>query len=191
VRGIEELLSRNGGQTPGAGHGRPASGVAIVACMDARLCLERLLGLQPGDAHVLRNAGGIVTDDMLRSLTLSQRLLGTREVMLVHHTDCGMTSFRDEELAEAIAAEVGARPPFALGAFEDAAEDVRRSIAAVRGCPFLPHRDAVRGFLYEVETGRLREIAGAEEAEEERSVVGRARRPAGAARQDAGFAGRG
>jgi carbonic anhydrase len=127
--------------------------------MDARLCVDRLLDLRPGDAHVLRNAGGTVTDDMLRSLTLSQRLLGTREVMLIHHTDCGMSSFRDEELAARIAAEVGRPPPFALGAFEDPVEDLRRSVATVRACPFVPHRDTVKGFLYEVETGRLREIA--------------------------------
>ncbi|HEX6491926.1 MAG TPA: carbonic anhydrase [Candidatus Dormibacteraeota bacterium] len=139
-------------------HAEPAKHVAIVACMDARLCLERLLDLRPGDAHVLRNAGGIVTDDMLRSLMLSQRLLGTSEVMLIHHTDCGMTKFRDEELASRIAEEVGSSPPFRLGAFRDAEEDLRTSMAAVRACRHLPHRDEVRGFLYEVETGGLREI---------------------------------
>ena len=158
---IDDLVARSSLQpavTPGV-HGRPATGVAIVACMDARLCVDRLLDLRPGDAHVLRNAGGIVTDDMLRSLLLSQRLLGTREVMLIHHTDCGMSSFRDEELAARIAAEVGEPPPFALGAFDDPVEDLRRSVAAVRACPFLPHRDSVKGFLYEVEAGRLREIA--------------------------------
>jgi carbonic anhydrase len=162
VSAIDDLVWKSNLHTLGhgaAGHGSPASGVAIVACMDARLCVERLLDLRPGDAHVLRNAGGIVSEDMLRSLTLSQRLLGTREVMLIHHTDCGMVKFRDEELAAQIAAEVGSRPPFALGAFADAEEDVRRSIAAVRECPYLPHRDEVRGFIYEVETGRLREVA--------------------------------
>jgi carbonic anhydrase len=161
VSGIDDLLARGDHRAAGAppgGHGRPGTGVAIVACMDARLSVDRLLDLRPGDAHVLRNAGGIVTDDMLRSLLLSQRLLGTREVMLIHHTDCGMSSFREEELAARIAAEVGSPLPFALGAFEDPAEDVRGSVAAVRACPFLPHRDAVRGFLYEVETGGLREV---------------------------------
>jgi carbonic anhydrase len=143
----------------GAGHGAPARRVAIVACMDARLCLEKLLDLRPGDVHVMRNAGGIVTDDMLRSLTLSQRLLGTSEVMLVHHTDCGMATFRDDELAARIAEEVGSPPPFRLGAFRDVEEDLRSSMAAVRACPYLPHRDEVRGFLYEVETGDLREVS--------------------------------
>jgi carbonic anhydrase len=162
VSGIDDLVWKSRLHALGfgrTGDGRPAREVAVVACMDARLSVERLLDLRPGDAHVLRNAGGIVTEDMLRSLTLSQRLLGTREVMLIHHTDCGMTTFRDEDLAATIAAEVGSRPPFALGAFEDAIEDLRRSIAAVRACPFLPHREVVRGFLYEVETGRLREVS--------------------------------
>jgi carbonic anhydrase len=194
VSAVDELVWKSGLHALGfgqSGHGHPATGVAVVACMDARLCVERLLDLRPGDAHVLRNAGGIVTDDMLRSLTLSQRLLGTREVMLIHHTDCGMTSFRDEELADAIAAEVGTRPPFALGAFEDAAEDVRRSIAAVRTCPFLPHREVVRGFLFDVETGRLSEVLEREPAgsgmaaqpagRDDHSIVGRAVRPEGAA----------
>ena len=143
----------------GAEHGAPSKRVAIVACMDARLCLEKLLDLRPGDVHVMRNAGGIVTDDMLRSLTLSQRLLGTCEVMLVHHTDCGMATFRDDELAARIAEEVGSPPPFRLGAFRDVEEDLRHSLATVRACRYLPHRDEVRGFLYEVETGDLREVS--------------------------------
>lgn len=159
---IDDLVWKSSLHVLGLGrgsHGQPGTGVAIVACMDARLCVDRLLDLRPGDAHVLRNAGGIVTDDMLRSLLLSQRLLGTREVMLIHHTDCGMTSFRDETLAAEIAAEVGSAPPFALGAFEDAAEDLCRSVERIRACPFLPHREVVRGFLYDVETGRLHEIS--------------------------------
>lgn len=136
----------------------PARKIAIIACMDARLDTGALLGLEEGDAHVIRNAGGVVTDDVIRSLTISQRLLGTREVMLIHHTDCGMLTFTDSELKEAIQKETGIRPPFAMDAFSDLEEDVGQSIARINASPFVVHKDAIRGFVYEVETGRLREV---------------------------------
>lgn len=139
---------------------RPRLGLAVVACMDARVDVAAVFGLAPGDAHVIRNAGGIVTDDVLRSLLISQRLLGTTEVALLHHSDCGMTTFRDEDLAARVAEEVGQPLPFSLGAFADLEESVRHSIARLRECPFLPHRERIRGFVYEVETGRLREVTG-------------------------------
>lgn len=137
----------------------PSKKIAIVACMDARLETGALLGLEKGDAHVIRNAGGVVTEDVIRSLTISQRLLGTREIMLIHHTDCGMLTFEDGELRKAIQKETGIRPSFAMEAFSDLEEEVRQSIARIRASPFLVHKDEVRGFVYEVETGRLREVA--------------------------------
>ena len=136
----------------------PARKIAIVACMDARLETGALLGLEEGDAHVIRNAGGVVTADVIRSLTISQRLLGTREIMLIHHTDCGMLKFTDVELNEAIRKETGIRPPFAMEAFPDLEDDVVQSIARIQASPFVVHKDAIRGFVYEVETGRLREV---------------------------------
>ena len=137
----------------------PAKKVAIVACMDARIETGRMLGLEEGDAHVIRNAGGVVTEDVIRSLAISQRLLGTREIVLVHHTDCGMLTFRDEELKERIQGETGIRPPFAMETFSDLDVDVRQCIARIRASPFLVHKDRVRGFVYDVESGRLREVA--------------------------------
>jgi carbonic anhydrase len=139
----------------------PSGRVAVVACMDARLDIHALLGLEPGEAHVIRNAGGVVTDDVLRSLAISQRLLGTREVVLVHHTNCGMLTFTDAEFRDAIAAEVGQRPEWDCRTFTDLDEDVRDSIARVAGSPFLPHRDAVRGFVFDITTGRLTEVPAA------------------------------
>jgi len=136
----------------------PAKRIAVVACMDARLETGALLGLMEGDAHVIRNAGGVVTDDVIRSLTISQRLLGTREVMLIHHTDCGMLTFEDRELKQQIADETGIKPQFAMEAFEDPDVDVRQSIARIKASPYVPHKDQVRGFVYDVETGRLREV---------------------------------
>jgi carbonic anhydrase len=136
----------------------PAKGVAIVACMDARLNLYGMLGLEEGDAHVIRNAGGVITDDEIRSLTISQRLLGTREVILIHHTDCGMLTFTDDELKEQIQEEAGIKPHFPMESFSDLEEDVRQSIARIQASPFIPHKDSVRGFIYEVESGRLREV---------------------------------
>ncbi len=136
----------------------PAKSVAVVACMDARLNVYGMLGLEEGDAHVIRNAGGVVTHDEIRSLTISQRLLGTREIILIHHTDCGMLTFTDDELKGQIQHEVGIKPVFALEAFSDLEEDVRQSIRRIEASPFIPHKDNVRGFIYEVETGRLREV---------------------------------
>jgi carbonic anhydrase len=136
----------------------PAKRVAVVACMDARLNPYGLLGLSEGDAHVIRNAGGVVTDDVVRSLLISQRLLGTREVILIHHTDCGMLTFRDDELKEQVEADTGVRPPFALEAFPNLEADLRQSIARLQASPFLPHLDRVRAFVYEVESGGLREV---------------------------------
>jgi len=135
-----------------------AKGVAIVACMDARLDVYRMLGLEEGDAHVIRNAGGVVTDDEIRSLVISQRLLGTREIILIHHTDCGMLTFTDEEVKGEIQEEVGLKPHFALESFSELEEDVRQSIRRIQASPFIPHKESVRGFIYEVETGRLREV---------------------------------
>ena len=137
----------------------PAKHVAVVACMDARLDPARVLGLEEGDAHVIRNAGGVVSDDAIRSLAISQRLLGTEEIILIHHTDCGMLTFRDDDLKAEIATQTGIRPGFALEAFSDADDDVRQSIARIQASPFVPRKDRVRGFVYEVETGKLREVS--------------------------------
>jgi carbonic anhydrase len=160
--GIDRLLHKNqgfaAGAYPGSQHGTPTLGVAIVTCMDARIDVFAALGLRPGDAHVIRNAGGAVTEDVIRSLVVSQRLLGTREVAVIHHSDCGMQKFRDDDLKARIQAEVGIRPPFALEAFADLDADVRQSVARVRASPFVAHTDAVRGFVYEVHSGRLREV---------------------------------
>jgi carbonic anhydrase len=142
----------------------PARGVAVVACMDARLHPAKILGLEVGDAHVIRNAGGAVTDDAIRSLLISQRLLGTREIILIHHTDCGMLTFTDDAVKTQVEAETGVRPAFALEAFPELDEDVRQSIARIKTSPLIPHRDQVRGFVYDVRTGGLREVAAAGEA---------------------------
>jgi carbonic anhydrase len=138
----------------------PGRQVAVVACMDARLNVYAILGLREGDAHVIRNAGGVVTDDVIRSLTISQRLLGTREVILIHHTDCGMLTFKDDEVKADIEADTGLRPPFALEAFPDLEQDVRQSIARIKASPFIPSKDAVRGFVFDVRSGALQEVAG-------------------------------
>jgi carbonic anhydrase len=136
----------------------PAKRVAVVACMDARLNPYGLLGLEEGDAHVIRNAGGVITDDEIRSLAISQRLLGTEEIMLIHHSDCGMLTFRDDDFRRQVQDDTGIRPEWAAEAFEDLDEDVRQSIARIKASPFIPKKDVVRGFVYEVETGRLREV---------------------------------
>ncbi|MBB5080078.1 beta-class carbonic anhydrase [Nonomuraea endophytica] len=136
----------------------PAKGIAVVACMDARLNVYGLLGLREGDAHVIRNAGGVITADERRSLAISQRLLGTTEIILIHHTDCGMLTFTDDAFKEAIRAETGIKPDWSAEAFSDLEGDVAQSVARVKADPFIPHRDEVRGFVYEVETGRLREV---------------------------------
>ena len=159
---IDEFLENNeayaGGFAKGSLPMPPAKQIAVVACMDARLETGALLGLVEGDAHVIRNAGGVVTDDVIRSLTISQRLLGTREIMLVHHTDCGMLTFADDALKEQIMDETGIKPPFAMEAFADVDQDVRQGIERIKASRFIPHTDQVRGFVYEVETGKLREV---------------------------------
>ena len=136
----------------------PARGVAVVACMDARLDPARVLGLEEGDAHVIRNAGGAVTQDTLRSLAISQRLLGTSEIVLLHHTDCGMLTFTDDDLRRSIESETGVRPLWAAEAFTDLDADVRQSIARIHADPAVPVKDHVRGFVYDVTTGALREV---------------------------------
>ena len=136
----------------------PGRKIAVLACMDARLNPYGLLGLQEGDAHVIRNAGGVVTDDEIRSLAISQRLLGTEEIILIHHTDCGMLTFSDDEFRRSIQEETGIKPSWPAEAFSDLEEDLRQSLARITSSPFIPKKDSVRGFVYEVETGRLREV---------------------------------
>ena len=137
----------------------PGRKIAIVACMDARLNPYGLLGLQEGDAHVIRNAGGVVTDDEIRSLAISQRLLATEEIILIHHTDCGMLTFTDDEFKRSIQDDIGIKPEWAAEAFPDLDEDVRQSLARINASPFIPKKDSVRGFVYEVENGTLREVS--------------------------------
>ena len=137
----------------------PAKKVAVLACMDARLNPYGALGLEEGDAHVIRNAGGVVTDDEIRSLAISQRLLGTEEIILIHHTDCGMLTFTDDDFKRSIQDDTGIKPEWAAEAFPDLDEDVRQSVARIKASPFIPKKDSVRGFVYEVETGKLREVS--------------------------------
>jgi carbonic anhydrase len=136
----------------------PALKTALLTCMDSRINTYTLFGLKLGEVHVLRNAGGVVTDDVIRSLTISQRLLGTNEIILIHHTGCGMLTFHDDDVKAQIEADTGIRPSFALEAFSDLDADVRQSIARIKASPFIPNKDSIRGFVYEVETGRLREV---------------------------------
>ena len=136
----------------------PARKIAVVACMDARLNPYGLLGLNEGDAHVIRNAGGVITDDEIRSLSISQRLLGTEEIVLIHHTDCGMLTFTDDAFKQSIQEEVGVKPEWAAESFTDLDEDVRQSIGRIEASPFIPRKTSIRGFVYDVETGRLREV---------------------------------
>jgi carbonic anhydrase len=138
----------------------PGKGVAVVACMDARLNVYGALGLHEGDAHVIRNAGGVVSEDAIRSLVISQRLLGTREIVLIHHSDCGMLTFSDDEVKAAIEADTGLRPSFALEAFPDLERNVRQSIARIKANPFIPNKDSVRGFVFDVHSGVLKEVTG-------------------------------
>ena len=158
----DELLANNGAYASQFDKGDlplpPAKKVAVVACMDARLDPARVLGLSEGDAHVIRNAGGVVTDDEIRSLAISQRLLATEEIVLIHHTDCGMLTFSDDDFKRSIQEETGIKPEWAAEAFGDLDEDVRQSIARIKASPFIPRKDAIRGFVYEVETGKLREV---------------------------------
>ena len=137
----------------------PSLGVAVVACMDARLDVYRTLGLAEGQAHVIRNAGAVITDDEIRSLAISQRLLGTREIILIAHTDCGMLTFTDEEFKTAVHADTGLRPGWSPEAFGDLDDHVRHSIARIRRSPFVPYTDQIRGFVFDVATGRLTEVA--------------------------------
>jgi len=138
---------------------QPSKHVTVVACMDSRLDVFALLGMAPGEAHVIRNAGGVVTDDMIRSLSISQRLLGTTEVILIHHTDCGLQKTTEDEFKGAVEAETGIRPPWAVEAFTDAAADVRQSIGRIKASPFIPRKEAIRGFVFDVDTGWLNEVS--------------------------------
>ena len=151
-----EVLSRGGLAAKGA------QKVAVVACMDSRVDVFAALGLAPGEAHVIRNAGGLVTEDTIRSLAISQRLMGTEEIILIHHTGCGMLSFTDDELCSALEAETGARPAWAPGSFTDLADSVRQSIARIKASPFIPRTDAMRGFVLNLATGRLEEVDAVE-----------------------------
>jgi carbonic anhydrase len=161
--GIEALRRNNETYAAGAhagnrnGRGMPRTGVAVITCMDARIDVFAALGLSAGDAHVIRNAGGVVTDDVIRSLVISRCMLDTREIMLIHHTNCGMLQLPNDKLKRRLRAETGREPPFTLGGFADLDADVRQSIAAIRSNPFLG-ANAVRGFVYDVESGRLREV---------------------------------
>src|SRR4051812_30037749 len=136
----------------------PARKLAVLACMDARLNPYGILGLQEGDAHIIRNAGGVVTDDEIRSLAISQRLLGTEEIILIHHTDCGMLTFTDDDFKRSVQDDTGIKPPWAAEAFPDLAADVRQSIARIRNSPFVPSKDSIRGFIFDVATGKLEEV---------------------------------
>src|SRR5881398_1113827 len=136
----------------------PAKKLAVVACMDARIVVSRILGLREGDAHVIRNAGGVITDDEIRSLSISQRLLGTEEIMLIHHTDCGMLTFADDEFRRQVKEDTGIKPEWPAEAFDDLDDDVRQSIARIKASPFIPRKDQIRGFVYDVHDGSLREV---------------------------------
>ena len=151
-----EVLARGGLAAKGT------QKVAVVACMDSRVDVFAVLGLAPGEANVIRNAGGMVTEDTIRSLSISQHLLGTEEILLIHHTGCGMLSFTDEELCSTLEVQAGARPTWAPGAFTDLADSVRQSIAHIKASPFIPHTDAVRGFVLDLATGRLAEVDAAQ-----------------------------
>lgn len=136
----------------------PSKHVAVVACMDARLDVYRVLGLREGEAHAIRNAGGVITEDVIRSLAISQRLLGTREIILIHHTDCGMLTFTDDEFKRSILAETGIRPSWAAEAFPDPADDVRQSLRRIQASPFITRTESLRGFVFDVATGKLGEV---------------------------------
>ena len=160
---IPEFLKANehyaGSFTKGQLPMPPARKVAVVACMDARLNVYAILGLQDGEAHVIRNAGGVITDDEIRSLAISQRLLGTREIILIHHTDCGMLTFTDDQFKRSIQDDTGIKPAWSAEAFPDLDEDVRQSVARIQASPFIPNQDAIRGFVFDVATGRLSEVS--------------------------------
>ena len=156
LRNNEAYAAQFGGQLPLP----PANHVAVVACMDARLNVYGILGLKEGEAHVIRNAGGVVTDDEIRSLAISQRLLGTTEIILIHHTACGMLNVTDDSFKQSIEDDTGLRPPWAVEAFTDVEEDVRQSRARILASPYIPHKDDIRGFVFDVATGKLNEVTG-------------------------------
>lgn len=160
---LESLLKNNEAYAKGFKKGNlplpPSKKIAVLACMDARLDVHKILGLEEGQAHVIRNAGGVATEDAIRSLVISQRLLGTQEIVLIHHTDCGMLTFTDDEVKKKIHSETGIRPAFALEAFPNLEGDVRQSIARIKASPFIPRKDGIRGFVYDVKSGRLRDVA--------------------------------
>jgi carbonic anhydrase len=160
---VDEVTAANESYASGFEGGRlpmpPGRKFAVVTCMDARLDPAKFLGLAVGDAHVIRNAGGVVTDDEIRSLAISQRLLGTREIVLIHHTDCGMLTFSDDEFRRQVQQDTGIKPEWAAEAFDDLEEDVRQSIARIKASPFIPNKESVRGFVYDVKTGRLDEVS--------------------------------
>ena len=162
VTTTDDLLQNSKGYTAAFDKGSlplpPAKGVAVLACMDARVNPYGILGLAEGDAHVIRNAGGAVTDDGIRSLAISQHLLGTSEIILIHHTDCGMLTFTDDQFKDKLEQEAGARPSWAVETFTDLDQDVRDSIARIKSSPFVPRKDSVRGFVYDVKDGTLREV---------------------------------
>jgi carbonic anhydrase len=158
----DELLANNAAYAAGFSGPLPlppAKHVAVLACMDARINVYGVLGLNEGEAHVIRNAGGVVTEDEIRSLAISQRLLGTEEIILIHHTDCGMLTFTDDDFKKSIQEDVGVKPAWAAEAFGDLDQDVRQSIARIKNSPFIPHRDSVRGFVFDVATGKLNEVS--------------------------------
>jgi carbonic anhydrase len=155
LKNNEQYAASFGGKLPLP----PSKRVAVLACMDARLDPAAVLGIKEGEAHVIRNAGGVATDDAIRSLAISQRLLGTTEVIVVHHSDCGMLTFKDDDVKAQIEADTGLRPPFALEAFPDLDADVRQTLRRIKASPFIPNKDNVRGFVFEVESGKLREVA--------------------------------
>ena len=158
----DELLKNNERYAAGFDKGGlplpPARKLAVVACMDARLDPSSVLGLKEGDAHVIRNAGGVITDDEIRSLAISQRVLGTEEIILIHHTECGMLTFRDDEFRRQIQDDTGIKPQWAAESFADLEEDVRQSKARIEASPFIPNKGSIRGFIYDVDTGRLQEV---------------------------------
>ena len=158
----DDLLSNNADYAAGFSGPLPlppSRGVAVVACMDARINVYGVLGLNEGEAHVIRNAGGVITDDEIRSLAISQRLLGTTEIILIHHTDCGMLTFTDDDFKRSIQDDTGIKPEWAAEAFPDLDGDVRQSIARIKANPFVPNKDSVRGFVFDVATGKLNEVA--------------------------------
>jgi carbonic anhydrase len=162
-RPITDALLRNNERYAQAFHDggrplRPGKRLAVVTCMDSRMHVDKILGLEVGDAHIIRNAGGVVTDDTIRSLAISQRLLGTEEIIIILHTDCGLLAFKEDELKDRIQAETGVRPGFSFHAFTDIDAEVLASIARIHASPFLSAKDHVRGFVYDVKTGRLREV---------------------------------